>query len=182
MIPITSSPNGFRMSSYLQDILCYLGSDYVFDEASRTLDKLLHLQVSAKQIERVSEKVGQVLENHHQDNAVLPSTLLNSQEVYTYVQLDGSMVFTREEGWKETKLGRVFQLPIDEVLQQDTQVKIAHSESTGYLGASDTFLSRFSKQIPFVECPIFIADGAPCIWPPWNEIGLKNNILIQFKY
>ncbi len=121
---LASCPNGFRMSSYLQDIVAYLGSDYVFEEASGVLNKLLFLDVSAKQIENVSEKIGQTLQEEEQEKIerqeALPSDLANSQEVLTYVEMDGSMVFTREEKWKETKLGRIFQLPIN---QEPTGIK-----------------------------------------------------------
>lgn len=158
-----SCPNGFRMSSYLQDIVAYLGSDYVFEQASAVLNKLLFLDVSAKQIENVSETIGEILEEEEQEKIdrqeALPSDLVNSQEVLTYVEIDGSMVFTREEKWKETKLGRIFQLPVN---QAPTGIK--HSEYFGHLGDSATFLSGLERLIPQVECPIFIADGAPWIW------------------
>ncbi|WP_157638097.1 hypothetical protein [Flexithrix dorotheae] len=98
------------MSSYLQDIVVYLGSNYVFEEASGVLNKLLFLDISAKQIENVSEKIGQILQEEEQEKIdhqeALPSDLIDSQEVLTYVEMDGSMVFTREEKWKEWSVTR----------------------------------------------------------------------------
>jgi len=97
----------------------------------------------------------------------IPSSLEASQEVYTYVQCDGSMLLTREEKWKEVKLGRIFQIPIQEAYAKK-HPKIPHSEYVAYLGDSATFLKRLEKHIPPVECPVFIADGAPWIWD-WIE-------------
>ena len=168
------------MSGYLQDIVAYLGSDYVFDEASQVLEKLLQVDVSAKQVERVSEKLGMILESKHSLGDCFDSDLQESQQVYTYVQLDGSMILTREQQWKEVKLGRVFQLPINQVLS-DEHVPIKHSEYVAYLGDSTTFSNRLSQRIPQVELPIFIADGATWIWN-WVEKYYPNSVQILDYY
>ena len=55
-------PNGFRISSHLQEIIAYLGSDYVFEEGSELLGKLLDVDISAKQLQKVSEYLGSKLE------------------------------------------------------------------------------------------------------------------------
>jgi hypothetical protein len=69
------------------------------------LEKLLGVDVSAKQIQKVSEHIGQLLEQEAgQDDKPISTQLEASQQVYTYVQLDGSMLLTREEKWKEVKL------------------------------------------------------------------------------
>ena len=54
--------NRFRMSAYLQEMLCWLGQECVFDKASEALEKLCHLQVSDKQVERVSHYYDDLLE------------------------------------------------------------------------------------------------------------------------
>jgi hypothetical protein len=181
---LADCPNGFRMSSYLQELLAYLGSDYVFEEASAVLEKLLGLKISAKQVERVSEKIGHILEEDQAERVAnelaFSSALEESQDVYTYVQIDGSMVFTREEKWKELKLGRIFQQSIDELLTAKN-IPIKHSEYSGYLGDSTTFLARLKQLIPKVECPIFIADGAPWIWR-WIEENYPNSVQILDYY
>ncbi|MBT30740.1 MAG: hypothetical protein CMO01_13860 [Thalassobius sp.] len=155
------------MSGYLQELITFLGSDHVFAEASETLDKLLGVKVSAKQVERVSEKIGQILEDEQAVQAGNEEKMGTFETIskpnYTYVQMDGSMLFTREDGWKETKLGRVFQIPVEET-QKDTPPKIGHSDYVAYLGTADVFLPRLQCIIPKVEHPIFIADGASWIW------------------
>ena len=93
-------PNGFRISSHLQEIIAYLGSDYVFEEGSELLGKLLDVDISAKQLQKVSEYLGSKLEEEallQQKEKQKTTQLEISQQVYTYVQMDGSMVLTREE-------------------------------------------------------------------------------------
>ncbi|WP_431733803.1 hypothetical protein [Chondrinema litorale] len=156
-----------------------MGSDYVFGQASETLDKLLGIKVSAKQVERVSERIGQIIE----DEQVLKKT--KSQEKtctdivsthYHYVEMDGSMIFTREEKWKEIKLGRVFSVPIKEALE-GPQLDIGESEYVAHLGSSDEFLPRLQVLVPKVEHPIFIADGAPWIWK-WVKENYPNAVQV----
>jgi hypothetical protein len=85
--PLAQCPNGLRLSSHLQEVITYLGSDFVFEEASGLLEKLLGVNVSAKQIQKVSEDFGQLLEEEAQQlEASITSSLKTSQEVYTYVQ------------------------------------------------------------------------------------------------
>ncbi|UZR99761.1 hypothetical protein [Chondrinema litorale] len=123
-------------------------------------------------MERVSEKIGQILEDEQAvqaENEKKDVTFeIALKPNYTYIEMDGSMLFTREEKWKEvdrhaTKLGSVFQVPIEEALK-DTPPKIGHSDYVAYLGSADVFLPRLQRIIPKVEPPIFIADGAPWIW------------------
>jgi hypothetical protein len=157
----------------LQEIIAYLGSDYVFEEGSHLLKKLLDIDVSAKQLQTVSEYMGDLLEEEarkQQHEASVSTHLEVSQQIYTYVQLDGSMVLTREEKWKEIKLGRIFQIPIQEAYAKK-HPKIPHSEYVAYLGNAATFLKRLEGHVPLVQCPVFIADGALWIWPLWNRIG-----------
>ncbi|MDF9801262.1 hypothetical protein OKW21_006571 [Catalinimonas alkaloidigena] len=176
-------PNGFRISSHLQEIIAYLGSDYVFEEGSELLKKLLDVDLSAKQLQKVSEHMGSKLEEEaaiEQIEEHKATQLEASQQVYTYVQMDGSMLLTREEKWKEIKLGRLFQIPIKEAYAKKYP-KILHSEYVAYLGDAATFLKRLDHHIPEVKCPIFIADGASWIWD-WIEKNHTNSLQILDFY
>jgi hypothetical protein len=129
----------------------------------------------------VSEYFGQLLEQEAQQlDCLAVSSLATSQEVYTYVQLDGSMILTREEQWKEVKLGRIFQIPIQEAYAKK-HPKIPHSEYVAYVGESSTFVKRLAKHIPPVQCPIFMADGAQWIWD-WVENHYPNSLQILDFY
>jgi len=168
--PLAACPHGFRISAYLQELMVFIGSDFVFEEASQTLEKLLGIKVSAKQIERVSEKVGHILEEKQTDitmemdgSGTVELEPLATMTDYHYVQMDGSMLLTREDKWREVKLGRVFSVPVEEALG-DQEPQINGSEYVAHLGSSEEFLPRLHSIVPKVEHPIFIADGAPWIW------------------
>lgn len=164
--PLATCTHGFRISAYLQELIVFLGSDHVFEQASETFDKLLGIQVCPKQIERVSEQIGQIIEEEQVSNTIKVKENPCSETIathYHYVEMDGSMILTREEKWKEIKLGRVFSIPIKEALK-DAQPQIGKSEYVAHLGSSEEFLPRLQTIVPKVQHPIFIADGAPWIW------------------
>ena len=52
----------FGISSKLQEMICLLGQECVFEEGSELFEKFLGIDVSAKQIQRVSEYYGGQLE------------------------------------------------------------------------------------------------------------------------
>lgn len=106
---------GFRQSAYLQELACYLGQLLAFDEASQVMEKFKGVSLTDKQIERLPHHYGKVVEDLEQQQ--VPSSVADEQR--HYAMMDGSMVFVREEGWKEMKLGRVF--PESACLQEKGQ-------------------------------------------------------------
>ena len=48
----------FKITAYLQSLICLLAQDVVFENASALLNKLLNIDLSAKQIQRVSQWYG----------------------------------------------------------------------------------------------------------------------------
>ena len=89
----------------MQELMVYLGSDHVFEQASETLDKLLSIKIGPKQIERVSERIGQIIEDEQMEGSTYEDRPCLTKETkttdYHYVEMDGSMVLTREKKWKE---------------------------------------------------------------------------------
>lgn len=100
----------------MQELLCYLGQERVFEDASRVLKKLTGIDVSPKQIERVCHYYGKALEAYFDSDKyksplyaeIARQSLVKDRNKLYYILVDGSMVFTREEQWKEVKLGRIF--------------------------------------------------------------------------
>ena len=190
--PISKIPNSFGMSSYLQDHVSYIGQKEVFEEGSETLGRLLHIEVGNKQIQRVSEYFGGVIEEHidqlsktcplEKEAPKLNSSQerANSQDKIQYAMADGSMVFTREEGWKEVKLGRVFTSDSNVEVSKDRK-EIMDSEYTAYLGDSMSFLERFELLIKTYLPLVFIADGARWFWE-WANIYYPGAIQILDYY
>jgi hypothetical protein len=158
--------NNFRMTSYLQEIVCFVGQKETFEESSETLQKLMGVAVSNKQIQRVSEHYGQCLEDTieaqlKEEDAHCISKQEPLQPVYA--MSDGSMVFTREEKWKEIKLGRVFKSE-DNLALTNTRNWIEKSTYCAYLGGHENFLKRFDLLLKGFTTLVFIADGARWFW------------------
>ena len=54
---------GFQMSPYLQDLVAFTGQNHVYEDAGEQLEKSNGLDISAKQIERVTNAHGQIAES-----------------------------------------------------------------------------------------------------------------------
>lgn len=154
-------------------LLCLLGQSKVFEEASHLLFELIGLQTSAMQVQRVSEYYGGMLDIAIKRNITSCIPTLDSKEeidknaASTYVMLDGSMVFTREEKWKEIKLARVFKQ--DSILQlSTTRSEIKSSVYVGHLGSVETFLPKLERHLTGYRNMVILGDGARWIWN-WAE-------------
>jgi hypothetical protein len=153
----------------LQEILCLLGQAYVFEESEDILAQLLGLTVSAKQIQRVSEHYGQALEEQQYaaDKQEAPVLKLKNPQEPVYLMVDGSMVFSREEGWKEMKVGRIFNQSSGTCVQPNRNV-ITQSLYVCHLGGHSGFLNKWESYTEPYKNKVCIADGAKWIWN-WVE-------------
>ena len=83
----------FGVSSKLQELICLLSQDCVFEEAEQMLAEFLGISVCAKQIQRVSEHYGEKLEeseeNYREEKQSVPLVSTENQES-VYVTVDGS--------------------------------------------------------------------------------------------
>jgi hypothetical protein len=109
---LSQNTSKHSISSKLQETMCMVGEKVVFEEGEELLEELLGIDMSAKQLQRLSEEYGEALEKAageaaKQPDAVAASLPLNDPEETVYCMCDGGMVFIREEGWKEMKVGRV---------------------------------------------------------------------------
>lgn len=158
----------FRITPYAQEVMCYLGQQKVYAQAEETLKELKGISICAKQIENVCHHYGEVLENETQQiiaSGGMPPKQNDGKKYYA--MLDGGMVLTREEKWKEMKLARIF----------DREQHIPVSSSRNYIGDS-TYVAHLGKHTQFLKKVehhlddkgeiIFIADGAKWIWK-WVE-------------
>lgn len=138
----------------------------MFEEGEELLKELLDVEVSAKQIQRVSEDYGEQLESQIQSYAkeeTAPVLKLRKPEELVYAMFDGSMLFTREEGWKEIKVGRVF-TESSCVNIQEGRNQIFQSLYVCHLGDHKSFLEKWESYVDSYPNKIFIADGAKWIW------------------
>lgn len=126
------------------------------------LRELLGVAVSAKQIERLCHYFGARLEETAE--GFEQQAWSGSGPVYGMV--DGSMVLTRQAGWREIKLGRLFAAAAHEKGENSPRGRIAHSVYTAHLGHYEAFLSKWQAELAAIEKRplVFVADGAQWFW------------------
>lgn len=151
------------VSPYFQELLVYLGQHTCYQQASELLAKLLGTQTNAMQIQRLTTAYGErVAELLAQST---PAEVVEDEEI-VYAQVDGGMLLTREQGWQEAKLGRVFSCQAC-YTSASKRGAIHQSEYVAHLGSHQDFEAKMSivtdKYEPLAERLVFISDGAPWI-------------------
>ena len=151
------------MSPYLQTKVSYVGQKEVFSEGADSLLELSGIEVTAKQIERVCHHWGE------QIAPIIEQSTLNTLERAKglhYVMVDGAMVLSREDSWKEVKLGRIFRSEDMYKLgnEENSRGWIKSSNYTAHLGNCHDFYDKFSNKVDLLEEFICIGDGAKWIW------------------
>jgi hypothetical protein len=156
----------------MQELMTYAGQLECYAECNEVLSKFLQVEVSVMQVHRVTNTYGRLLEQQTATIEPLEEVLdIKADESQVYAMTDGSMILTREEGWNEVKLGRLFkESDCMEVGAQRGWIK--HSAYEAYLGDSRRFTQRFEQKLePYrhlKERLIFITDGA--LWiKNWME-------------
>ena len=171
----------FKISAYMQNLMCYTGTELVFTDASVMIEKMKGVSVTAKQIERVCHCYGERIEESQQqaiEAGCVQSRILGTEEkeVPHYAMLDGAMLLTREEKWKEIKLGRIFKAQ-DNITINHRRNEIVHSQYVAHLGNHTDFLEKFEYALEGIKKLTFVADGAPWIWN-WVESSYPNSTQI----
>jgi hypothetical protein len=176
--------NHFRMTSYLQEHVCYIGQKETFEEGSETLKRLVGAEVSNMQIQRVSEHYGQCIEESTEEllkEDPVPQKRQEDSSKITYGMTDGSMVLTNKDGWKEIKLGRVFNAEENVPITEERHW-IKESKYCAYLGGFEQFLERFELLLrKHIGLLVFIADGAKWFWD-WVSVFYPKAIQILDYY
>ncbi|QTE23314.1 UPF0236 family transposase-like protein [Polaribacter cellanae] len=159
-----------------------MGQHLVFKEAEEVINNLTGSSVNAKQVERICHYYGHSLEQEQLENIevkgyeeVSPS----ESNKRHYVSVDGSMYFTREEDWKEIKLGRIYK---DEDLTQVSRdrCELLGSNYVAHLGSSKEFLPKMEYCIENIKNKVFIADGATWIWNWVEDTYPKCEQIVDF--
>lgn len=143
-----------------------IGSKLVFEEASEEVESLVGIDMNAKQIERVCHFYGDLIEKVEWREAYSDGNQLKLELKpgdITYAMVDGSMLFTREEKWKEIKLGRVFTSSSMVRVSKDRGI-ITDTVYVPHFGKANEFWEKLSKEIPNNNRLVFINDGAKWIW------------------
>jgi hypothetical protein len=162
-------------------MMVYIGQMGCYVNGSEVLEKLANVKVGGTQLYRITDLYGKGVEDIV--NAERTLTPLKPDEVL-YSEVDGSMVLTREESWKEVKVGRFFKSG-DCIHAGSKQGWISNSQYVAHLGSSkeftrtmDDLLESFGK---LDKRLIFISDGATWI-KNWIEDAFPKAISILDYY
>lgn len=171
----------FGISSKLQEFMCLLAQDRVFEEAAELLHDFLGIDICAKQIHRVSEHYGEELEESEKFFAegtvdapmVVPEQACDDP---VYMMIDGSMVCMREGDWKEIKVGRIYSWK-SRVAVQEGRTEVLDSLYACSMGNNRDFFKKFEPYVDPYAHKVFIADGAKWIWN-WVEDYYGDSVQI----
>lgn len=161
------SMKGAKHSPYLAEKLIYVGQKMCYENGSEAVNMLVDLEVNDTEIYRLTDSMGEQLEEEVESgdyHEIEPLQDISSEEK-VYCQVDGSMLLTREEKWKEVKLGRVFKQSLILPESVDRQF-IRKSEYVAHLGDHTEFEEKMSTIVDeysgLEERLVFVNDGA--VW------------------
>jgi len=175
--------SAFKITTYMQSMTCLLSQNVVFSEASGLLKELLNITFSAKQCQRVSQWYGNQIDPIITANQIdfIPQLSPPRKEDTCYVMMDGCMLYTRDDGWKENKLARVF-YDRENINIQKNRNEIVNTVYVSHLGGIDKFLPKLERHTALIKIPkVFIADGAKWIWN-WVEDNYPGSVQILDYY
>ncbi len=165
----------------MQELIVYAGQLDCYERSNEVIKQFLNVEIGHTQAHRVTDTYGEELGKTPMTERTMPP--VKKQEVL-YVEADGSMLLTREEGWKEVKLGRVFKS--EDCIRTDGKVDfIRHSQYLAHLGSARDFTDQMDGLIESYGCLAnrlaFISDGA--VWiKNWIEDSFPNAVSILDYY
>lgn len=173
---LSGGTDKFAISHRLQSIMCLTGQSQVFEDGEKLLQELMGIAMSGKQIQRVSEYYGAKIEALETSIAPTAPPPIGQNKEAVYGMVDGSMLFTREEKWKEIKVGRLF-CASDRVAIQPKRTELAKSQYVCHFGGHEAFLEKMDRYLEPYQHKILIADGAKWIWN-WAEDSHSDAVQI----
>ena len=146
------------MSPYLQELVVFIGQNHVFEDGSEQLKKILNIEVTAKQIERLTHGYGELAEvNPPKQQVIQPKEGLH------YGMIDGGMILTRQDDWKEMKLARIFEAKSHMSVSEKRNF-IKESTYIAHLGGCSPFFNKLEKTTDCLKDMVWVCDGAKWIW------------------
>ena len=167
----------------MQELITYTGQMDCYARSEEILERFTSVKVSPSQVYRVTDSISESLkEEDVKAERILPPL---SKEDVLYVEIDGSMVCTRnKESWKEIKLGRLFKG--SDCLNPNTASSfLCASQYVGHFGRSADFGVKLSRVIDsygdLKNRLVFITDGAAWI-REWiaDHYPLSGSVLDYF--
>lgn len=155
----------FGISQHMQGLYCFVGQSVVYEEGCKLFKKLMDIEVVSPQIQRVCLHYGKAIDTLVEANceAVIPRLPDVPKPSPLYVMVDGCMLFTRTDKWKELKLGRIF-YDSQVVDIQTNRREVLNSVYVSHFGSVDDFFPKFERHLTRYENKVIIGDGATWIW------------------
>jgi hypothetical protein len=165
----------------MQELMTYAGHLDCYGKSNEVLSCFLSVNVSTTQVYRVTNRVSEGLKEEEKANRLLPPV---SREEVLYVGVEGSMISTREEGWKEVRLARLFKS--SDCLNPNTASSyLTQSQYVAHMGSSREFCRKAEEVIDaygtLKERPVFLTDGATWI-KNWIEDSYSGSVAILDYY
>lgn len=161
--------------------MVYAGQMDSYENCNEVIQEFISVKVSSAQVYRVADFYGSRLNGTLNKERILEP--VNNKEVL-YAQADGSMIQTRENGWSEVKLGRIFKSS-DCMHVEGKPGWISHSQYLAYLGGHKEFCHQMDSLLddfgPLKQRLIFITDGATWL-KNWIEDSFPDAVSILDFY
>jgi hypothetical protein len=174
--------NGFGISPLMQELMTYAGHLDSYAKSDEILNRFVSVDVNPSQVYRVTNFISEQLIHEEQSAERLLESV--SKDEVLYVQADGSMLSTREEGRKEVKLGRLFKSS-DCLNPNSDSSYLQQSQYVAHFGHCKDFCEK-SEQIidsygALDDRLVFITDGA--LWiKKWIEESYPDAVAILDYY
>ncbi len=147
----------------MQELMVYSGQLDSYEKCNEIIREFINVEVGTTQVYRLTDLYG--AEAGKTVNETRTLTPVKREEVL-YVQADGSMLLTRENGWSEVKVGRFFKSS-DCIHAGSKAGWISNSQYVAHLGTSKDFTKTMDDLIESYGSLnsrlIFISDGATWI-------------------
>jgi len=149
-----------------------------FAQAEDILERIGQMQMSTSSIWRYTQEVGHrfsaVETQQAKEAGALPVKWITPEQLGKSkprmgVAMDGTMVHIRTEGWKELKVGTLFEIGIDPTRSQEEETHALQNSYVAYLGGPKHFgdkMWREASQRGWEQAldTQAIGDGASWIW------------------
>ena len=161
--------------------MVYAGQLDCYERSNEVLEKFIDVEVSVSQVYLVTDCYGKLVEGEVNTSRSLEPV---KRDEVLYVQADGSMLLTRDESWKEVKVGRMFTSGscID---PNGKSGWIRHSQYVAHLGNSRDFTQQMDSLIESYgrlgSRLVFISDGSTWI-KNWIEDAFPEAVSILDYY
>lgn len=158
--------------------MVYAGQLDCYGRSHEILKKFISVEISEAQVYRVTDSYGAEIGRITEDSERTLAPIQTDEKMY--IETDGSMIFTREDGWKEVKVGRIFKSG-DCIRNDGKPGCITHSQYMAHLEDCKIFRGRMENLIDAYGARaaqlVFISDGATWI-KNWVEDAYPDAISI----